>query len=118
MYDISSAEDPAGSVPRGRMRRRVKLDKIDFPSDSLSIKRLRTIHPESFDEGNHLDGFGDYFFPMWAEKPAHLVHLTDMLSAERILAEYAFLAAIWTKAHGRIAIGAQQSRAENWSSFI
>jgi len=38
---------------------------VDFPSDALSLKRLRPIFPEWFDEGLLVtDGDGGFFVPL------------------------------------------------------
>jgi hypothetical protein len=38
---------------------------VDFPSGALSMKRLRPIFPEWFDEGLLLtDGYGGFFVPL------------------------------------------------------
>lgn len=70
---------------------------IDFPSDSLSIKRLRTMFPEMFDEGDGLGDSGSYFFYPEDEKgdqPRHLLELDRLINDERTVAGYAFYNAI------------------------
>jgi hypothetical protein len=64
-----------------------------FPSDSLSVKRLRLIFPKHFDgQGLIVDGFAnnDFFFPSAAEKPDHLMRLTELICDERVVAAGAF----------------------------
>jgi hypothetical protein len=73
----------------------IDLEVIEFPSDALSIKRLRETFPaEFFDRGKIDDGwdsYGSFFFPLGHENPLHLVQLHNLLSAERAVAEYAYL---------------------------
>jgi hypothetical protein len=73
---------------------RIDFAVIEFPSDALSVKRLRTIFPEKFENGLLTDGFGSFFSPIDDRTPSHLVRLNDLLSAERTLADYAFYDAI------------------------
>jgi hypothetical protein len=76
----------------------VDLEIIEYPSDALSVKRLReTFHPDFFDRGTITDGwdsYGSFFFPLGHEKPLHLVQLHNLLSAERAVAEYAYLSVL------------------------
>jgi hypothetical protein len=88
-------EDESLSTLEDRLPR-IDFADVEFPSDVLSFKRLRTIFPALFDQGRLKDGFGHFFYPMGTEKPGHLVQLNDLLSAERMVAEYAFLRAIET----------------------
>jgi len=76
---------PEGSLPS------IDLGAVEFPSDALTVKRLRQSFPSKFDEGNPQDGYGYFFFPFGDEKPVHLVELHNLLSAERTVAEYAYL---------------------------
>lgn len=69
---------------------RIDFGTCEFPSDSLSVKRLRTAFPELFEQGCLKDGFGHFFYPAGIAKPDHLVQLNTLLSAERTLVEYAF----------------------------
>lgn len=73
----------------------VNLETIEFPSDALSIKRLRETFPaEFFDRGTITDGwncYGSFFLPLGDEDPLHLLQLHNLLSAERAVAEYAYL---------------------------
>ncbi len=73
----------------------IDLEAVEFPSDALSVKRLReTFHPEFFDRGMLSDGwnsYGSFFLPLGDENPLHLVQLHNLLSAERAVAEYAYL---------------------------
>ncbi len=73
----------------------IDLEVIEFPSDALSVKRLRETFPaEFFDRGFISDGwnfFGSFFLPLGDEKPLHLLQLHNLLSAERAVAEYAYL---------------------------
>lgn len=67
-----------------------------FPSDHLSIKRLRTVFPDSFDKPDSIvNGYTacDFFYPAETEKPAHLMRLTDLLCDERTIAGGAFRSA-------------------------
>ena len=75
---------------------RIQFSDVKFPSDALSVKRLRTVFPDRFDtvKGNLTDGFENFFFPVDYESPTQLVKLAEMLSEERVLAEYAFYHAI------------------------
>jgi hypothetical protein len=40
------------------------------------------------------DGYGGFFFPLDHDEPARLVRLSDLLSAERIVADYTFYNAL------------------------
>jgi hypothetical protein len=86
-------KDQSPSFPEGRLLS-IDFGVVEFPSDSLSVKRLRQIFPELFEEGLLKDGYGRFFFPLDHENPPHLVRLHDLLSAERVLADYAFYNAI------------------------
>lgn len=72
--------------------RRICFSQIEFPSDTLSIKRLRAVFPNRFDSGvgNLTDGYDNFFFPLDHERPSQLVQLGVLISQERVLAEYAF----------------------------
>jgi hypothetical protein len=73
----------------------IDLEIIEYPSDALSVKRLReTSHPEFFDRGmirNGWNSYGSFFLPLGDENPLHLLQLHNLLSAERAVAEYAYL---------------------------
>ncbi len=79
---------------------RVRYSDIDFPSDYLSVKRLRTMFEEMFDNGSDLTGGFSYFFDpagvglQGDDEPAHLVQLNNLIYDERHLADYAFYNAI------------------------
>lgn len=73
---------------------RIDFGAVDFPSDALSMKRLRQSFPELFDEGSLTNGYGLFFHPMGPDEPERLVRLTDLLHAERTVAEYAFYNAL------------------------
>lgn len=67
--------------------------KVSFPSDSLSIKRLRTIFPHMFDKQDSIEGGYTeckFFFPSGAEEPDHLMRLTELLCDERTIAGGAY----------------------------
>lgn len=69
----------------------LKWSEIDFPSDYLSVKRLRTIFPKLFDDGSALsDGFSSFFEPSNDEFSTHLHRLNDLINYERTIADYAF----------------------------
>lgn len=91
---MPDSQDEHHSSHSTEKRRTVSWSDIEFPSDVLSVKRLRTIFPEQFEEGSLTNGFGHFFYPRDIEEPAHLVHLNELLSAERTLAEYAFYHAL------------------------
>lgn len=64
-----------------------------FPSDALSIKRLRVIFPDHFDgPGRIADGYegNDFFYSGKAEQPDHLFRLNDLICDERIVASGGF----------------------------
>jgi hypothetical protein len=62
-----------------------------FPSDVLSVGRLRKLFPDNFDRAGPLtDGYGDFFYPQAAGKPEHLERLNDLISAERVVADGAY----------------------------
>jgi len=73
----------------------IDLETIEYPSDTLSVKRLRQTFPaEFFDRGMISDGwnsYGSFFLPIDTDEPLHLVQLHNLLSAERAVAEYAYL---------------------------
>jgi hypothetical protein len=79
--------------------RRIRFSLIGFPSDALSVKRLRAVFPDQFDtgEGSLTDGYDNMFFPIDHEQPPQLVQLAEMISHERTLAEYGFYRAIETR---------------------
>jgi hypothetical protein len=93
---VPESQDEQTSSRTPQKARPISFSEIEFPSDALSVKRLRLIFPEQFDEGSLTNGFGHFFYPMGIEKPAHLVQLNDLLSAERTLADYAFCHALET----------------------
>lgn len=68
---------------------------IDFPSDALSLKRLRTVFPDKFDDGKLLDGFCLFFDPdtVADTRDTHIrpqmTRLNEMISSERTLFSYA-----------------------------
>ena len=65
--------------------------EIDFPSDHLSVKRLRTIFPKLFDNGSALsDGFSSFFEPSNDEFSTHLDRLNNLINHERTVADYSF----------------------------
>jgi hypothetical protein len=75
----------------------IDLGAIEFPSDALTIKRLRQSFPYFFDVGMLSDGwnnYGSFFLPLGDENPRHLLQLNNLLSAERAVAEYAYLNAL------------------------
>ena len=95
---------------------RMDFRLAEFPSDSLSIKRLRQSFPEQFDAGGQeIDRRpSPFFFPRGLEKPEHLVFLTDLISDERLVAVAAFfreyerihkVEMIFEEDHETIAIG-------------
>ena len=64
-----------------------------FPSDALSVKRLRAIFPTHFDgHGLIVDGYtnNDFFFPSGPENPPHLMRFTELICDERVVAAGAF----------------------------
>jgi hypothetical protein len=74
-----------------------------FPSDALSVKRLRAIFPKHFDgDGRLLDGYANnsFFCPLAAEEPAHLMRLTELICDERVVAAGAFFQALYGDNHG------------------
>ncbi len=64
----------------------------DFPSDALSVKRLRQIFPKLFDKERY--SYGSFFYPIGVEQPSHLVRLHELVSAEREVADCAYHDAI------------------------
>ena len=68
--------------------------RATFPSDALSVKRLRAIFPKSFDQPDTIaNGYTkcNFFFPYDAEEPDHLVRISELLSDERTIAGGAYL---------------------------
>ena len=89
MPDSSNDRDKREPVSSPEMDFRI----ASFPSDALSVKRLRAIFPQHFDgHGLIVDGYAnnDFFFPFGAEQPTHLVRLTEMICDERVVAAGAF----------------------------
>ncbi len=69
----------------------MKFESAEFPSDALSVKRLRKIFPSHFDAGGQdLEPNAPFFSPLGADNPEHLVRLAGMISDERIVAVTAF----------------------------
>lgn len=69
--------------------------RLEFPSDALSVKRFRYLFPDHFDCHDIIsDGYSnnDFFFPKGVGKPDHLVRLTEMIQAERVVAAGAYSA--------------------------
>jgi hypothetical protein len=95
MPQLPPEQDPSHFANKPR---RIRFPEIEFPSDALSVKRLRTIFPEEFDTGvgSLTDGYVNLFFPLDHEEPAQLVQLSEMISQERVLAEYSFYRALET----------------------
>ena len=89
-----SNDDHKSSRPKDETLR-LNWSELDFPSDHLSVKRLRTIFPELFDDGSALSaGASTFFEPSNDEFSAHLQRLNDLISYERTIADYAFYNAI------------------------
>jgi hypothetical protein len=66
---------------------------VSFPSDAVSVKRLRSIFTKHFDgRGLIVDGYtnNDFFFPSAPEKPSHLMRLTELICDERVVAAGTF----------------------------
>jgi hypothetical protein len=103
---------------------KIDFELVQFPSDSLSIKRLRTMFPGRFSEGKLGNGFGHFFYPMDYERPPHLVRLNQLLSAERTMASYAFYMALENypgeflrEEHDRSAATARREMEEYYQEF-
>jgi hypothetical protein len=101
-----SSEEPINSAYIDELFRRLNTSpvelfaSIEFPSDSLSIKRLRKAFPREFDEGLLTDGFGSFFnphlgvdsYPPTRNRPNRipfLFKLDELISAERTLFAWA-----------------------------
>jgi hypothetical protein len=80
----------SGDGSAGELRR-LDLSSCRFPSDSLSIKALRTLHPDLFDKGFSND---DDPQPKYLLKPHDGGHVEDsvgnMLYCERVIVVAAF----------------------------
>lgn len=61
--------------------------QISFPSDGLTIGKLRHLHPGDFD---HMDSDYVAFFPPGGQPPTGNIAMGDMLHNERRLAQIAF----------------------------
>lgn len=75
---------------------RPQLDcrKAKFPSDVLSIARLRILFPDRFDHPDTIaDGFSinDFFLPYGVRSTGHLTQLNEMICDERVIAAAAFV---------------------------
>lgn len=71
----------------------VRFQSASFPSDVLSVKRFRKLFPDHFDQPDLIrDGYpnNDFFFPSAAEKPDHLMKLTQLICDERTIAAGAY----------------------------
>jgi hypothetical protein len=67
--------------------------RLEFPSDALSVKRFRRLFPAHFDCQDTISEAytsNDFFYPADAGRPDHLVRLTEMIQAERIVAAGAY----------------------------
>lgn len=65
----------------------------EFPSDALSVRRLRKVFPNQFDgRGRIGDNYANnnFFLPVALEAPDHLVKLTQVICDERTIASGAF----------------------------
>ena len=82
-------KDQTPSNPQSEVKL-IDFGLVEVPSDALSVKRLRKIFPEQFEKGMLVDGYGEFFFPLAHDNPPHLSRLSDLLSAERVLADYTF----------------------------
>lgn len=70
---------------------RLEMDfrSASFPSDALSVARLRKVFPQHFDGSDTIaDGYSnnDFFFPESTEQPHHLMRLTQLICDERVVA--------------------------------
>ena len=87
-----------GADEEGQSERRNVLSpdfrRLEFPSDTLSVRRFRILFPQRFDnnDGNIADGYAsnDFFYPHSPDKPRHLVRLADMICDERVIADALF----------------------------
>jgi hypothetical protein len=78
---------------RGLRQTEMDFRAAEFPSDALSVKRLRKAFPEHFDGSDRIaDGYSnnDFFSPWDPHDDHRLVKLTELISAERTLAAAAF----------------------------
>ncbi len=67
------------------------LRKVEFPSDALSIKRLRQLFPEDFDRDEPWeDGSCVFFSPGSPRCDQQLEQLNTLLMLERIVVQAAF----------------------------
>ncbi len=101
---------------------------LEFPSDALSVKRLRYVFPEHFDGSDDTiaDGYrsNDFFYPSGINKPVHLARLTDLICDERVIAAGAYSASFLDRypgllndeAHEAIA-GSRKRLEENYLFF-
>lgn len=65
----------------------------EFPSDVLSVRRLRVLFPGNFDGPGFVgDNYvnNNFFYPSATERPEHLVRLNDLICDERTVASAAF----------------------------
>jgi len=88
---IGFANNQEGSGSSRRLEMNFRI--ADFPSDALSVKRLRAAFPNHFDCPDLLiEGYtnNDFFWPSGDSEPEHLVRLTRMICAERTVASGAF----------------------------
>lgn len=77
---------------------RIDFRSAEFPSDALSVKRLRHLFPAGFDNEDQRplgDICATFFYPLGADRPEHLVRLGDLITNERIVAFGALLRALY-----------------------
>jgi len=99
------SESPDNYQKRERASQIAEMDfrAVSFPSDAVSVKRLRSIFTEHFDgHGLLVDGYtnNDFFFPSACEKPAHLMRLTELICDERVVAAGAFYQTLYGDERG------------------
>ncbi|HVX12748.1 MAG TPA: hypothetical protein VHC22_16320 [Pirellulales bacterium] len=88
-----SDETYEGGDTKPRRHDAIDFRAATFPSDALSIERLRTRFPKHFDvAGRIADGYAgnDFFVPVARDAPQHLHRLTEMICDERTVAAGAF----------------------------
>lgn len=88
----AGSEKPNHSRPSEDLE--MDFRSAEFPSDAISIKRLRVAFRNHFDRpGPLIDGYcdNDFFYPFDSEKKTeHLRRLTNLLGDERTVASAAF----------------------------
>jgi hypothetical protein len=87
-----SEHETKGAPDGARVLAKLAFSEIEFPSDSLSVKHLRAMFPNMFDEGSSLTGGVSTFFTPDEAQAHHLYKLNSLVNYERTVADFGFFA--------------------------